>query len=184
MNDMHALHFPDRSSHSANFPLLWFTALFAVVTYTAISTRALLNPYEVNYFIDAKRIFSILIGAGILWLVLRAADRNWAGQAAIQSLAVLSVSAAGVLGLFAAREVYDLATSGEILTSLAVNIRFMLTWTGYFAAAIAGFLALGYYRQLQAAVAQGSGRVEDAAAYPAPPAQAGYEVADIDFDPR
>ena len=184
MNDMTAFRLSGTPHQNASFPLLWFTALFAGVTYAAISTRALLNPYEVNYFIDAKRIFSVLIGAGVLWLVIRAADRHWGGKAAVQSLAVLRVSAMGVLGLFAARELYDLAASGELLTSLAVNIRFMLTWIGYFAAAVAGFMALGFYRQLQAVAAQGAPRADDLTARSAPPAHAGYEMADIEFDPR
>jgi hypothetical protein len=161
-----------------------FAALFAIVTYAAISTRALLNPYETNYLVDAKRIFSVLLGAVILWLALRSANRNWRQKAAIQLFAVLRISAVGVLTLFAAREIYDLAASGELATNLAVNIRFMLTWIGYFGAAVAAFLALGYYRQMQAVITLNPGNAEEMERYMAPTAKTAYEVADLDFDPR
>jgi hypothetical protein len=101
----------------------------------------------------------------------------------MQALTVLRVSAMGIIGLFAFRELYDLAETGEAVAGLAVNIRFMLTWIGYFAAAVAIFLANGYYRQLQALKA-GRGKREQEelkTLLTVLRAQTGYESADIDM---
>ena len=184
MTQMNAFSLFGRSKQNASFSMLSFATLFAAITYLAISTRALFSPYEINYFIDAKRIFSVLLGTAVLWLTLRAADRHWGHKAAIQALAVLRVAATGVLGLFAAREAYDLAISDELMANLTVNIRFILNWIGYFTAAVAGFMALGYYWQLEAVrrslCVQGDAIVGSRA----PISTADYEVADIGFDPR
>jgi hypothetical protein len=184
MTDMTAFRLSTQTNEGTDISVVWFAAIFALVTYAAISARAMLSPFEVNTFIDAKRGFSVVLGSIILWLAIRAAERNRSNSLWAQIFAILNVAIPGMIGLLVAREAYDLAMSGELAQRLALNIRWMLTWIGYFAAAVAGFLAHGYYRQLQAVVAQGAHRTEDMAAHPAPRAQAGYEVADIDFDPR
>ena len=184
MTDMNAFRFPRQSGHNAYIPVVWFAVLFALVTYAAISARAILSPYEVNNLIDAKRVFSVAIGAFVLWLAIRAAERRSDIGPGGQVLAVLNIAIPGAIGLLLAREVYDLAASGELAQRLALNVRWMLTWIGYFAAAVAGFLAHGYYRQLHALSAQCASRITDMAVPPTPPATACYEMADIDFDPR
>lgn len=184
MNDMTALRIPDRSSHHPYIPVLWFAILFAVVTYAAISMRAILSPYEANYFIDAKRLFSVAVGTFVLWLSIRAADRVSGQGSGAQLFALLNVAIPGAIGLLLAREVYDLVESGEFAQKSALNLRWMLTWIGYFAAAVASFLALGSHRKLQAVTAQGATRVADSAVRSTPRVQAGYETADLDFDPR
>jgi hypothetical protein len=161
-----------------------FVALFAAITYAALSTRALLNPYEINHFIDAKRILSVLAGTAVLWVALRTAEQQWRQKAARQAIAIVRVSAIGMIALFAFRELYDLAESGEFAAGLAVNIRFMLTWLGYFSAAVAIFLAHGYYRQLQAirtGSANGRDREQLKTLLTVLRAQTGYESADIDI---
>jgi hypothetical protein len=184
MTNMTVSRLSRRTNDSGYIPVLWFTILFAVVTYAAVSLRAVLSPFEVNSFIDAKRGLSVAIGAFILWLSIRAPERQANGGPGAQVFAVLNVAIPGAIGLLLAREAYDLAASGELAQRLALNVRWMLTWIGYFAAAVAAFLALGYHRQLQAVTAQRSARVEDADMRSTPRAQAGYEVADIEFDPR
>jgi hypothetical protein len=184
MQDMTALRVSHPSGDRAYVPVFWFTTLFAVVTYAAISARAVLSPYEVNYLIDARRLFSVAIGTLVLWLAIRSADRVSDHGPGAQIFAVLNVAIPGAIALLLAREAYDLVASGILAERFALNLRWMLTWIGYFAAAVASFLALGYYRQLQAATAPRSARVEDADMRSTPRAQAGYEVADIEFDPR
>jgi hypothetical protein len=184
MTDMTVSRRLRSTKDSAYIPVLWFTILFAVVTYAAVSLRAVLSPFEVNNFIDAKRGLSVAIGALILWLSIRAIDRVSRQSFGAQIFAALNVAIPGAIGLLLAREAYDVAASGEFAQRLALNLRWMLTWIGYFAAAVAAFLALSYHRQLQAVTAQRSARVEDTADSPTPRAPAGYEVADIEFDPR
>jgi hypothetical protein len=95
----------------------------------------------------------------------------------------LNVAIPGMIGLLLTREAYDLAASGEFAQRFALNLRWMLTWSGYFAAAVAAFLALGYQQQLQAVRDASSAAHEMTPPSPAP-VNAGYELADLDFDPR
>lgn len=129
----------------------WFAAIFAVITYAALSTRAVLSPYEVKHFIEPKRILSILIGTSVLWFSVRAATAEKSGSLRGQIVAVLWVSVPGAAALLLAREAYDLAVSGELAQRLGLNVRWMLTWIGYFAAGVATFFAHALYRESQAA---------------------------------
>lgn len=155
MRDMNAFRFSDQSRQHGYIPILWFATLFALISYIAISMRAILSPYEVHHFFDAKRIFSVAIGTFILWLSIRAADKASKNGPGAQIFAVLNIAIPGAIGLLLAREAYDLAASGELAQRFALNLRWMLTWIGYFAAAVTGFLAVSYYRQLQSVTARG-----------------------------
>lgn len=191
---MNQLALPDPNRDRSNISVVWFAAIFAVVTYAAVSTRAVLSPFEVNYFIDAKRLFSVVIGACILWLAIRAAERRSDQSPGAQIVAVLNIAIPGAIGLLIAREGYDLAMSGEFAQRAALNLRWMLTWIGYFTAAVATFLALSYYRQLQGVAATTTeNNVEEYSHGPLGPdivpghwnlEGSGYELADFDFDPR
>lgn len=183
MTPMNAFRLPDRTDARADISVVWFATIFALVTYVAISVRAMLSPFEVNYLFDAKRAFSVVLGAFILWLAIRAAERNGGHKLGEQIIAILNVAIPGAIALLLAREAYDLAVSGEFAQRLALNVRWMLTWTGYFAAAVASFLALGYYRELQLLKGHNMG-LNDNALRAAPRAKADYESAEIDFDPR
>lgn len=183
MTNMTVSRLSHNNNDSAYIPVLWFTILFAVITYAAVSLRAVLSPFEINSFIDTKRGLSVAIGAIILWLSVRAIDRVWGQGPRAQIFAVLNVAIPGAIGLLLTREAYDLAASGEFAQRFALNLRWMLTWSGYFAAAVAAFLALGYHRQLQA-VSEACSAVPDVGLPSASPANAGYELADLDFDPR
>lgn len=184
MTIMTAFRFSDSTDRSFYIPVLWYATLFAVVSYFAVSMRAILSPYEANYLIDAKRLFSVAIGAFILWLAIRDAERRSEEGPGAQIFAVLNVSIPGAIGLLLAREAYDLAASGELAQRFALNLRWMLTWIGYFIAAVATFLALSYHRQLQMVRADGEARIDDAGVRSVSQGQTAYEVADLDFDPR
>lgn len=173
------------SDENNYIPILWFAILFALVSYVAVSMRAVLSPYEVNHFIDAKRAFSVVVGAFILWLAIRAVDRLSGHGPMVQIVAVLRISIPGILCLFLAREFYDFVASGEFAHRMPQNLRWMLTWIGYFSAAVATFLALGYHRQLKSVPPQGNiASYESKALLKAMREQAGYEVADVAFDPE
>jgi hypothetical protein len=183
MTDMTLNPLSRNADHSAYVPVMWFAIIFALVTYAAISMRAVLSPFEVNTFVDAKRALSVAIGAFVLWLAIRAADRLSDKGPGAQILAMLNVAIPGAIGLLVAREAYDLAASGEFAQRFALNLRWMLTWVGYFAAAFGAFLALDYHRQLQA-FREASSTVREVSPPFVPQATADYELADLDFDPR
>jgi hypothetical protein len=181
MHDMTAFRVSQPSGNSAYIPVFWFTIFFAVITYAAISARAVLNPYEVNHVMDAKRVFSVAIGTVVLWLSIRAADRLSEHGPGAQIFAVLNIAIPGAIGLFIAREAYDLVASGEFATRLALNLRWMLNWMGYFAAGVASFLALAAHRRLQIVIGHNT---PDDVARTKQAIPSAYEHADFDFDPR
>jgi hypothetical protein len=183
MTDMTVSRLSHDSNDSAYIPVLWFTVIFALITYAAISMRAVLSPFEVNTFVDAKRALSVVLGAFVLWLAIGAADRQSDQGPGAQIFAMLNVAIPGAIALLLTREAYDLAASGELAQRLALNVRWMLTWIGYFAAAAAAFLALSYHRQLQVALTDKAG-VRETALHSRPRPKMSYEVADLDFDPR
>lgn len=187
MTSMSQLSLSPRPHSDSYASALRFAALFAVISYLAVSARAILNPYEMHAFFDAKRLLSVAAGALVLWLAIRDGERRWEQGFRPQILKALNVAIPGAIALLVAREAWDLAASGEIAQRLAHNTRWMLTWTGYFAAAVAGFLAFGYHRQLQA-VREGAAlanlRESAAPTSTVAPARYEYEVADSDYDPR
>ena len=127
--------------------IIVFAAMFATVTYLAISTRAVLNPDEVKYFIDFKRLVSVTLGGLIFWFTARAAFALENDQRA-QTISTLQVSIIGIFGLLMAREAFDFAMSGEMAQRLGANVRWILMWIGYFAAAVAMFFAIEYRRDI------------------------------------
>lgn len=173
--------------------VFWFVSLFAAVTYVALSTRAILNPYEIKEFLDLKRIISVVAGTWMLSAAISAAKAaQWRGPRA-QVIAVLQMCIPGVVGIFMVREIYDLAVLGNLAQRLDLNIRWMLSFVGYFAAAVATFFALSYYRQLQAITASAASadnaiatsgnaldRQEIANLLTMLRLQTGYETADFD----
>lgn len=183
MTDMSVDPLPRNADHSAYIPVVWFAVIFAFITYTAISMRAVLSPFEVNTFVDAKRALSVVLGAFVLWIAIRAAERLSNQGPGAQICAVLNVAIPGAIVLLLMREAYDLAASGELAQRLTLNIRWMLTWIGYFTAAAAAFLALSYHRQLQIVLSDAAS-VPGIGLHPAPHPTTSYEVADLDFDPR
>lgn len=186
------LNLQDRNAQYVS--AFWFVVLFAGISYVALSTRAILSPFEVKHFIDPKRIISVLVGAWVLSATISSATSAHSRGSRAQIFAVLQISLPGVLGIFLIRELYDLAVLGDLAQRLSLNIRWMLTFTGYFAAAVATFFALSYHRQLQAVGASITPntvainplndrieRAEIADLLIALHAQVGYETADVDF---
>jgi hypothetical protein len=127
--------------------VLSLTIAFATITYIALSTRAVLNPDEIKYFFDFKRMLSVVVGASIFWFAARSASALLSDQRA-QILAALQVSIIGLLCLLLVREAYDFFLSGEMIQRLSANVRWILMWLGYFAGAMATFFALEYHRQI------------------------------------
>lgn len=176
---------------------MWFAAIFAGVTYLALSTRAILNPYEAQDFVDPKRLLSVVVGASVFWFAIRAALSEQTYGLRAQISIVIQISILGSIIVFLSREVYDLAVSGELAQQIGRNFRWLLSWIGYFAAAVASFFAIFFYRQLKAI--DGSNVVAEPHSVTAQDmadhekiagllallqVQTGYETADIDIRPE
>lgn len=125
-----------------------FALIFALISYFAISIRAVLHPDEVRHFVDLKRILSIGAGASIFWLAIRHATKHQSGARA-QVIAALQISIAGLICLLMTREAYDFATSGEVAQRIGANIRWILMWIGYFVAALSIVFAIEYHQLAQ-----------------------------------
>ncbi len=177
--------------------VLWFAAIFALVTYSALSTRAILNPYEVQHFVDSKRLLSVVVGASVLWFAIRTALAEQTYGLRGQISIVIQISILGSIIVFLSREVYDLAVSGEFAQQIGRNFRWLLSWIGYFAAAVASFFALFFYRQLKAVGGHNvlaesrSVKNDDVADHEKIAGllallqvQTGYETADVDIRPE
>ncbi len=191
-----------RTSNSTNGSrndreVLWFAAIFAVVTYLALSTRAILNPYEAQHFVDSKRLLSVVVGASVLWFAIRTALAEQTYGLRAQISIVIQISIWGSIIVFLSREVYDLAVSGELAQQIGRNIRWLLSWIGYFAAAVASFFAIFFYRQLKTigghnVLAESpTVKTDDMADHEKIAAllkliqvQTGYETADVDIRPE
>lgn len=196
--DMIELHENTPSSGDQNYLQVFrYAAIFAVVTYAALSARAVLNPYEVQHFLDAKRIVSVGMGAMVLWFAIRAAVAEQSSGLRAQVSAVLRVSILGTVFVLMSREAYDLAVSSELAQQIGRNIRWMLSWIGYFSAAVAAYFAMSFYRQLQL-IGESNVAHRIVKLRPAPQIdqedidmlmallqrQAGYETADVDIRPE
>ncbi len=192
-------------SHQSRVPLLsqkpnsilWFVILFAASTYVLLSARAVLNPVEVKHFIDLKRILSVLGGAALLLVVIGQTLTAPHREPRAQLLAVVKFTIIGTVSLCLLREAYDLVVSGELARGIDRNIRWMLSFIGYFTTAVATFLAVTYYQQLQlvrgqaaeklatdAKATMGVEREEIIAFLAVLQAQSGYENADVDVRPE
>ena len=191
-----------RTSNSTNGSrndreVLWFAAIFAVVTYLALSTRAILNPYEAQHFVDSKRLLSVVVGASVLWFAIRTALAEQTYGLRAQISIVIQISIWGSIIVFLSREVYDLAVSGELAQQIGRNIRWLLSWIGYFAAAVASFFAIFFYRQLKTIAGHNvlaesqTVKTDDMADHEKIAGllallqvQTGYETADVDIRPE
>ena len=193
MTDMTAFHPSTRSNRHADVPAFWFAGIFALISYATISMRAVLNPYELHYLFDLKRFISVAVGASILCIVISSAQRQSSNGPRAQMLVALNVAIPGMICLLLAREIYDLVVSGELAQRFAHNLRWMLTWVGYFIAAVAAFFAFSYYRQLQDVTRRIASPLSVPEAKDSDDiktllmvlrAQTGYEVADVNVGPN
>jgi hypothetical protein len=139
----------------------------------------------------------VLVGAGLLLVVIDAAITTQDREPRAQVMAVMRFTLIGALFLFLLREAYDLVVLGELAQGLERNLRWMLSFIGYFTTAVATFFALAYHRQMQVARAKiaemqvtinptnkGVEYQEVVAFLTSLQAQASYECADLDVRPK
>mgnify|MGYP001613795580 CR=1 FL=1 len=112
-----------------------------LATYLVFSVRSLLNPVSPGDLLSLKRLITAVLGAGLFLLVAHRASRTLKrGPARIAP--VLIYSAISFIALLTIRIAYDLFVAGVTDAVLAANVRWMMSWVGYFGAALATYYAL------------------------------------------
>lgn len=129
-----------RTRHETANPLVFALGLM-VATYAAFSVRTLLDTVNPGDLFSAKRL--VATGAGAVLFILAA---RRIGKASRQKWTVLLSSAllwcvGGALALLAVRVGYDLLFAADSDWSFQRNLRWVIAWFGYFAAAMAGYCA-------------------------------------------
>lgn len=112
-----------------------------LATYLVFSVRSLLNPVSAGELLSFKRLMTTVLGAGLFLFVAHRASRTLRRNPA-RIGPVLALSALSLLILLATRVAYDLFIAGVSDRVLAVNVRWMMTWLGYFGAALATYYAV------------------------------------------
>jgi len=132
---------PDRTN-----PSPWLVLLFGLSVYAVLTMFAKLNPTTDALIVNDKRAFATGLGALVYWLTLRTlvarSDRTL-GQ---MILAALAVGIPGTAMILVARALFDLFTSADGSEGIARNIRWLLIWSGYYGAWVAGFVAVRFHR--------------------------------------
>lgn len=112
-----------------------------LATYVVFSVRSLLNPVSPGDLLSVKRLLAVGLGAGLFLFVAHRASAALKGRR-VRLAPVLLYSMISVAILLTMRIAYDLFVAGATEAVLAVNLRWMMTWIGYFGAALATYCAL------------------------------------------
>lgn len=132
--------------------------LFCVSTFAVSAFRASLNPDQVFDLFDLKRIVLIIAGALVFWLAIAGRGSRRPGLPMLRRMAVVGLPGLVLLLLLAVG--YDMVIAQDTTNMAAINLRWMLLWSGYFGTGLAAWLAVQY----GAALAE----VEQQAAEPSP----------------
>lgn len=153
--------YPDSSFHREDRLAVVIAVLLLCASYLLFSFRSLTSPFEPGELLSAKRLLVTAIGAGMFMLAARHANRDWSGPATatLRRLAVHSLAAIGAV--CGARVGYDLLASGGAEADLVRNMRWTIVWTGYFFAALLGYLAIVLGMALQRATSWPRGTRQD-----------------------
>jgi hypothetical protein len=121
---------------------VWIGAILMLATYLAFSLRTLIDPVDPGELLSLKRLFAAATGTLVFWTVTRSAARSPADRIR-ERIPVLVLQAVGALGLvLAARVGFDLLASAGDDARLARNLRWIIAWAGYFAAALVAYVAV------------------------------------------
>lgn len=121
--------------------------ILLVATYLIFSVRAVLDPITPGHVLSLKRLIATTGGAGLFLFAISWAARMPACRWSQRLLAVLWITALGSVAMLAFRIGYDMLVDNRPDAVVARNARWMLTWLGYFAAAIGGYFAITFVRQ-------------------------------------
>lgn len=127
-----------RDRHAAGLVAL----VLLIASYSLFSLRTAIDPVEPGDILSFKRLCATAVGATMFWLValrLRTlVDRALAGR--MWQLAILALAALGPV--LATRVGYDVIAGAPTEAMWARNLRWVIAWSGYFAAALLGYRLL------------------------------------------
>lgn len=118
-----------------------------VATYLVFSIRAVLDPGTPGDLLSLKRLLATAAGSGLFVLAVAKAARVPSARWSERLTALLWVTAIGTLAMFVFRIGYDLVIDNRPEAVVARNARWILTWLGYFSAAIGGYFAITFIKQ-------------------------------------
>jgi DNA-binding LytR/AlgR family response regulator len=129
-------------------PVLYFGLAFWIFSYLLLSIRAGLVPEQPFDLWSAKRLLATATGAITYLIVLaRIVDApKMPAARQLQAIVALMLPAAAIV--LAVRVMFDHLSPGRDVV-IVDDIRWILVWTGYFAAWIAAYIIHGNYQQLQ-----------------------------------
>lgn len=122
--------------------LLVIGAALLAATYAVFSARNLLNADTPDNLLSLKRLLATSIGALSFVLVARRLRSMVSDGGLRLVVALLALASLGAGAVLAARVGYDVLIVNQTEAVLADNTRWLLTWSGYFLAALVGYLAL------------------------------------------
>ncbi|MFM5923375.1 MAG: hypothetical protein ACKOPG_04225 [Novosphingobium sp.] len=119
-----------------------FAIALMAATYLAFSARTLLNTVDPGEMFSLKRMIATGVGAIVFMVVARSAWRNPDRPLLFQLSSVLLLSALGAAAILAIRIGYDLYVANRSEGVIQHNLRWLITWLGYFLTAIASYFAV------------------------------------------
>lgn len=134
-----------RAPDSSN-PSPWLVLLFGISVFVVLTLFAKLNPTTDVHILNDKRAFATGLGALVYWLTLRSIVARSDRTLREMILAALAVGVPGTAMILVAREMFDLFTSPDGSEGMARNVRWLLIWSGYYGAWVAGFVAVRFHR--------------------------------------
>lgn len=120
-------------------------AALMACTYCVFSIRSLLDPAGDGELLSAKRLLAVAAGVGVFLMIAARAQRFKFDGLLRMAGSLLLTAGAGMAALFALRVGYDWY-AGEMQAIVARNLRGLLAWFGYLAAAIACYFGIGHAR--------------------------------------
>jgi len=134
--------------------------IFCVSTFCVSAFRASLNPDEVFDLYNPKRIVLIVAGALVFWLSIHGRAGARPGLKMLRRMALVGLP--GLVVLFVLAMAMDIWVLHDTANMAALNLRWILLWSGYFGTGLAAWLALRYGMALaeveqRAAMDQGAG---------------------------
>lgn len=141
--------FADRWTHDNKRVAVLFCALLMAATYLAFSIRSVLLASGSSDWISAKRLITTAVGAGMFLLVARFCDRSLFPRLSMRFFAIGAMTLAAMAMVFFARMAFDLVFGVAAEEVVLSNARWVITWLGYFAAALIGYYLSTQVRHLR-----------------------------------
>lgn len=120
-------------------------------TYLAFTIRTMIDPVDPGELLSGKRAMASAAGAAMCWFAVQRIRMIPLAELPTRLIGIACIVVAGGGFVLATRIAYDFAIEGETQALLARNLRWVITWLGYFAAAVMGYLAITFARSVSEA---------------------------------